>query len=290
MSSIAVKKQMDKLESLVGVKLLTRTNRGVSLTSAGETFLAGINKIEALSEKTLVQTCAASQEEKHWIRIGMSFLRPCQPLIDIWEDLGGSDLPFRLSIVSLGEGSSDINEVINSLGKTIDCFVAPCDSKHWHEVCNIHQIGYIPFRVAVPRTHQLAQLDVLDWDDMAGESLISPVFNDFPTAMELYDTILVDHPDIHVTKAPMHYDISTFNRCVENNCLMLAYDSWRDIHPSLVIKPVNWEYKVPFGVVYSQRPSPSMTEFIRLISEHDTNDAMPRRCLDSVNLSEIHIE
>ncbi len=76
------------------------------------------------------------------------------------------------------------------------------------------------------------------------------------------DDILEKHPQIRITDTPNFYDTSVFNECEQMNCLMETLDIWADVHPSLVTLPVEWEYEVPYGIVYAKRPSGAVREFI----------------------------
>ena len=40
-----------------------------------------------------------------------------------------------------------------------------------------------------------------------------------------------------------------------------------DIHPSLVTLPVEWDYEIPYGIVYAKNPSKPVTEFINVIQK-----------------------
>lgn len=62
--------------------------------------------------------------------------------------------------------------------------------------------------------------------------------------------------------APNFYDTSIFNECEQMNYLMETLDIWTDIHPSLVTLPMEWEYKISYGIVYAKKPSKAVAEFI----------------------------
>lgn len=43
-------------------------------------------------------------------------------------------------------------------------------------------------------------------------------------------------------------------------------DTWAEVHPSIVTLPVEWDYEMPFGVVYAQKPSRAFSEFLKIIT------------------------
>ena len=47
---------------------------------------------------------------------------------------------------------------------------------------------------------------------------------------------------------------------------MLNLECWKDIHPSLVTLPVDWEYAMPYGLLYSKNPRPEARQFLQALS------------------------
>ena len=41
-----------------------------------------------------------------------------------------------------------------------------------------------------------------------------------------------------------------------------AAGSWKNIHPSIVTLPMEWEYTMPLGVIYAKEPSQTVQDFI----------------------------
>lgn len=82
---------------------------------------------------------------------------------------------------------------------------------------------------------------------------------------QMRDEILDSHPRVKIVDVPNFYDTSIFNKCEQMNYLMETLDIWTDIHPSLVTLPIEWEYKVSYGIVYSKKPSKAVSEFIGII-------------------------
>lgn len=67
---------------------------------------------------------------------------------------------------------------------------------------------------------------------------------------------------------PNIYDAEAFNQCEQLGYLMETPEVWADVHPSLVTLPMEWEYTIPYGVVYAKQSSATFTEFIRLIKRY----------------------
>ena len=77
----------------------------------------------------------------------------------------------------------------------------------------------------------------------------------------LRDDLWKNHPQIHIVDFDF-YDVSVFNRCENNNCVLMAIENWRYVHPLLKIMPVDWDYSIPFGLLHSLTPSPNVKQFL----------------------------
>ena len=82
---------------------------------------------------------------------------------------------------------------------------------------------------------------------------------------QLRDDILENHPQIRIADVPNFYDTSIFNECERMNYLMETLDIWAYIHPSLVTLPMDWEYEIPYGIVYAKKPSKAAKAFIDIV-------------------------
>ena len=86
--------------------------------------------------------------------------------------------------------------------------------------------------------------------------------NDF-----LHNEIEKYHPKIKIENTQLFYDLSVFNRCVETGNVLLTIECWRDVHPGLVTIPVNWDYIILYGLLYSLEPSENVSRFIEAAKE-----------------------
>ena len=84
---------------------------------------------------------------------------------------------------------------------------------------------------------------------------------------QIRSDILKNHPKIKIVDAPNFYDTSIFNECEQMYSLMETLDIWADIHPSLITLPMEWEYEIPYGIVYAKKPSKAVKSFIDVVEE-----------------------
>ena len=263
----SVMNQINKLESSVGVKLVERTNQGTRLTTAGRSFYQDAKQLISFADSAIKKAQQLAASEQKVIRVGTSILRPCKRLIELWNTIDNGSMPYQINIVPFDDEPKSLNAVLSSLGSNIDCFIGPCDSIEWRANYNILQLDKLACRIAVTRKHRLAKKGRLDWTDLDGENFMIIKRGDSPTLDKMRDDILKNHAGIKIVDAPNFYDTSVFNECERMNYIMETLDIWSDIHPSLITLPVNWEYEIPYGIVYSKSPSPSVAEFIELIQK-----------------------
>lgn len=257
--------QVNALEKRVGVKLFERTNHGVELTEAGRSIYQDARQIIAASDAAIERARHIAGVERLVIRIGTSILRPCKRLIDLWAKADNGEQPFQIKIVPFEDDPASMSAMLKSLGSEIDCFISPCDSVAWKKSYSIHPIGTCKCCIAVSRRHRLAKKDRLTWADMAGETLMLIKRGESPVLDRMRDEIEASHPEIHMIDLPNFYDMEVFNACEQQGCLMEVPDTWTDVHPSVATIPMEWEYEMPFGIVYAQKPSKAFSKFISLI-------------------------
>ena len=254
-----VMNRINKLEQTIGVKLFERTNQGVILTAAGRSLYDDAKKIIDFSDSAIARAKEIAQAEQAIIRVGTSILRPCRTIVDLWSHIDDGTLPYRIQIVPIDD---EPNSLDTALHKQIDCFVSPCDATDWQEKFNILLLKHIPCRIAVPRKHRLAKKTCLCWSDLDGENFMILKRGLSPILDEMRDEILSKHPKVKIVDAPSRYDTPIFNECEQNNYLMETLDIWKDVHPSLITLPMEWNYRMPYGVVYAKNPSPAVQSFI----------------------------
>ena len=261
----SVMNQMNKLERIIGAKLTYRTNQGTYLTAAGRSIYHDAKQMMEFADEAVKKARQLAVSEQNTIRIGTSILRPCKRLIDLWAEFDDGSLPFQINIVPFDDDPVGLDSVLSALGNQIDCFVAPCDSMEWQAQHNIFLLDKLPCRIAVPRKHPLSKKKSLRWSDLDGEAFMMIKRGDSTVLNQMRDDILVNHPLIKIVDAPNFYDTSIFNECERMNYLMETLDIWADIHPALVTLPMEWEYEIPYGIVYSRKPSMAVKEFIEII-------------------------
>ena len=76
-----------------------------------------------------------------------------------------------------------------------------------------------------------------------------------------------NHPKIQLEDTPHFYDLSVFNRCAETGNVLLTIECWQDVHPGLVSIPVNWDYSIPYGLLYSLNAPDDVLRFVERVKD-----------------------
>ena len=75
-----------------------------------------------------------------------------------------------------------------------------------------------------------------------------------------------NHPQIHIQDVAS-YGTGVFNQCDRTNSVMVTIGTWAELHPSLVTILCEWDYTVPYGIVYAENPSALVLEFIGIMKK-----------------------
>ena len=89
----SVMNQMNKLEGLIGVRLMERTNQGIRLTAAGRSIYQDAKQMIDFADEAVKKARQLAAAEQNVIRIGTSIMRPCKRLIDLWAEIDDGSLP-----------------------------------------------------------------------------------------------------------------------------------------------------------------------------------------------------
>ena len=200
--------------------------------------------------------------------VGTSLLNPAKPFMDLWSKVNKYFTEYKLHIVPFDDNHTDILNVIEQLGNKFDFLIGVCDSKQWLKRCNMLPLGRYKKMISVSKSHRLANKKLIDITDLYGETLMmvkegDSYINDF-----IRQDLRLHHPQINIKDTPHHYDLSVFNYCAETDNILLCIECWANVHPELVTIPVDWNYTIPYGLLYSLNASDSVKKFISTVENN----------------------
>lgn len=261
-SPTAVMKQINTLENHLELRLVERTPSGVRLTDAGGIIYQDAKFMIDYSKKSVANARAAMHALDTTFCVGTSLLNPAKPFMDIWYRVNKDFPEYKLHLVPFEDNHEGILGEIGQLGEKFDFLIGVCDSKAWLSRCNFLALGRYKKMIAVPREHHLAGKSLIDIEDLYGETLMMVAHGDSGINDFLRNDLTKHHPEIHIEDTPQFYDLSVFNRCAETGNVLLSIECWQEVHPGLISIPVNWDYSIPYGLLYSLDAPEDVLRFV----------------------------
>ena len=261
----AVIKQINLLEESLDLQLFVRTHRGLILTEAGKSLYQDTKYIIQYCKDSVTRAKNAMQKSENVIRIGTSPMTPAQVLVDLWPKLQDycPDTKFRL--VPFDNTPENAREILANLGQNIDVVAGIFDETMLElRQCAGLELSKEPICCAVSVHHRLAQKESLTISDLYGENLMLMRRNWSHHVDLLRDDIWKNHPQIYIVDFDF-YDVAAFNQCENNNCVLMAVENWRYVHPLLKILRVDWDYTIPFGLLHAPKPSAVVKQFLKAV-------------------------
>ena len=261
----AVIKQINLLEESLDLQLFVRTHRGLILTEAGKSLYQDTKYIIQYCKDSVTRAKNAMQKSENVIRIGTSPMTPAQVLVDLWPKLQDycPDTKFRL--VPFDNTPENAREILANLGQNIDVVAGIFDETMLElRQCAGLELSKEPICCAVSVHHRLAQKESLTISDLYGENLMLMRRKCSHHVDLLSDDIWKNHPKIHIVDFDIYY-VAAFNQCENNNCVLMAVENWRYVHPLLKILRVDWDYTIPFGLLHAPKPSAVVKQFLKAV-------------------------
>ena len=262
-SANAVMKQINLLERDIGFPLFERTHTGLKLTRAGKSFYKDAKYIIQYSKESLIRARKINNE--HNIRLGVSFTTPVDYIMNLWNRI--NDQSLKLELVSFENTPENAKEIMKNFGQKMD-IVAGIYSQNLlkERNCLAFKLYESPIALAVPKTHPLASKKIIEIEDLTNQEILILKRGYLEDVDCLRIDLLSKNPSIILEEFPF-LNVDAFNRCVNENKLMIVIPEWKNIHPMLEIIPVEWDYTIPFGIMYSKKPSNDVQYFLNIIKE-----------------------
>lgn len=258
----ALMKQINLLEASLGVTLFERTPRGLTLTKAGRSLYQDAKYIVQYCKDSVTRAKNAMQEDTNVIRIGSSPMTPAQLLMDLWSRVQELCPEIKFQIIPFENTPGNARAILQNLGKDIDVVGGIFDESMLKLYgCAGLELERCPIGCSVSIHHPLAAKDKLQVTDLYGESLMMMHREWSHYVDQLRDDLWQNHPQIHIVDFDF-YSMDIFNRCEHNNQALLSISGWENIHPLLKFLPVDWNHTIPFGILHSSNPSPTVKRFL----------------------------
>lgn len=266
-SPTAVIKQINLLESDLNLQLFIRTHRGVTLTEAGKSLYKDAKYIVQYSNDSLTRAKNVMNSCENIIRIGTSPMTPSQFLVEIWPKIHALCPDIKFQLIPFENTPENAREILKNLGQNIDVVAGVFDKDIIKSRgCIGLELSKETICCAVSIHHKLASKSKLSFKDLHGENLmlIQRGWNSYVDILR--DDIWQNHSAINVIDFQF-YNTSIFNQCENSNDILMTISQWENVHPLLKIIPVEWDYVIPFGLLYSPEPSKQVLSFIHALAQ-----------------------
>lgn len=275
-SAPAVIKQINSLEGSLGLQLFDRTHRGLSLTSAGESLYSDAKYIIQYCRESVGRAETAAGIKDEVIRVGISPLTQPQVFVKLWPEIQQIYPELKFQLVSFENTLENAREILANLGNNIDVIAGIFDDTMLKlRRCRGIEVKREPICAAVSIHHRLAGKEKLSIEDLHGETLLMMHRGWSEYIDMLRDEIWEQHPEISI-KDFYVYSIDVFNQCENSDDVLIAVKNWEGVHPLIKMIPVEWNYGMPFGLLYSEEPESKVRKLLsaidRIKKKSDTKD------------------
>ena len=250
-SAPAVIKQINSLENSLNLQLFERTHRGLIITEAGKSLYQDAKYLIQYSKESLIRAQEAMNHNEEIIRVGISPMTPPEVFVELWPKIQKIYPEMKFKLITFENTPENAREILANMGKNIDVIAGIFDETMLElRGCDGTEISREPFCVAVSIHHRLAKKEKITLDDLAGENLMLMRRGWSYYGDMLRDDMMKNHPEINIVDFNL-YNVEAFNRCENNNEVLLAFKSWESVHPLIRIIPVEWDYTMPFRANYN---------------------------------------
>lgn len=154
----AVMKQINALEKQLGAILFDRTNHGLRLTKAGESFLQDARYILEYFERAERKAREIHDDEnRRSIRIGTSVMTPAKFILDVWAQIQSRMPTLKIELIPFENNPVNSVEILRNLGQHIDVVAGLYDDAFLRERrCLAAHMYDKKILLAVPVSHALS--------------------------------------------------------------------------------------------------------------------------------------
>lgn len=266
-SSPAVIKQINSLENHLGLRLFERSHRGLKLTAAGESMYKDAKYVIQYCKESVARAESAVEFDEEVIRVGISPMTPPNVFVKLWPEIQKIYSGMKFQLIPFENTLENAREILGNLGQNIDVVAGIFDDTMLSlRQCKGIEIAREKFCVAVSMHHRLAEKDQISLKDLHGENLWLMHRGWSEYVDMLRDEIWEYHPEIHIHDFYI-YNVEIFNQCENSNDVLLAIKNWESVHPLMKMIPVEWNYGMPFGLLYSENPDKKVQKLLKAIKK-----------------------
>ena len=264
LSPNAVKKRINSLEEDLGFPLFERTIKGIKLTPSGKSFYNDSKKLVQNYNIAAEKAKSIYENKIDSVRIGIMDTFSDEFMLANWFPAEENHRKHS-SMYFFGTSNENVDNMFQSVGKDIDICVDIYDEKLAKKYgINAIKLSETKICCAVPLNHRLAQKNEISFDDLCGEK-VATLKNGRSI---IWDNAIADLKNDYFGIGIFEiekFNIKTFNRCENENRIMLTTENSKRVYPFCKAVPLSKAYYIPFGLYYSKNANERTIKLIELI-------------------------
>ncbi len=264
-SSTGVMKQIASIEEELGVQLLLRNFKGVALTESGKVFFSECSRLLDVYNGILKNTRRAASSAISPVVIGFAPINPMDSFIRICQR-SSKLMQIPVSIISF---ATDINTSVPTKRQNTETAEIGFGAEPPELFVGTDFYPFDNYRLtcAIPSDHPLAHKSHLLPSDLKGETILFPARGNRNLSARFAASMKKDFPDITVETPSTFYDLELFNRCAEEKKILISLECSDHIHPGLVNLPVDWDWAMPYGILWKKDARKEVLDFVAAFKE-----------------------
>ena len=271
----ALIKQVNGLESQLGITIFNRSNKGIELTPAGRVLIEDARDVVARCNQAIERAARRQAQNDNLVRLGVSLYQSGQPVMRLCQQMYLRGVDLRIQFVPVADTRDSYLRTVRHIGDQVDVLpstrLAPEDERN----CNMIVLGNPFLCLNVALNDELAGRESVEVVELAGRRVLVPKRGNayIDSARE---EIAEGAPDVEFEEFS-YYDMPVFDRCAMGNEVLLSKEVWRGVHPLLATVSVRWSQTIPYCLYYAKDPSPAVQKFVQAAAQLSADDSWEGR-------------
>ena len=258
-SKQAILRQINSLETEVGVRLLDRSAGGIILTPAGEEFYRGAKELLELREDVLTR-CRGAEKQPEVLRIGQVEHQTLLHRVTDAFQVKYPDIQIQKVIHPNHSGEYRVSHGITDVGET---FYNPITPK---QAFSYTKLADMPYQVAMRHGHPLSGNGRLSLTDLVG----------YPTTIFALMTKKAYREALHqvftqtgkaenlLIRNDVDNQVDVAFQCGTSDNLLVTANGFVSEIPELTTLLLDTGWSEEYGIIYRPSPSPTVRKYIDL--------------------------
>jgi len=265
-SSVAVMKQIDAFEAQIGTKLFERTNQGIRLTQAGELIFEEGKKV--IKQCDAIMENARTQERSYIpVTVGYTFSEKTELIHSYWKSFMDVFPEYRVRVIKKEASLAGFRELYEQLGTSVDGIYTVAPPAVLLKRSSFDVLGYYDLRIVVLNISDLAKKESVSVNDLKGKIMVVPDLEESASKV-FYDYLSGLGCRIEWSKEGQGDFLDSFIMNANEESMTISYDGHVSNYPSLIALSVDWDYRMPYGMLYPPDATVEFKRFLHCMKMH----------------------